>query len=69
MTAASFSPKRLTRVRDLLDRLVDQAFVPGVVAVLARRGDVNIESTGNLAFEAQGPGRPWRATRFVAWAR
>jgi CubicO group peptidase (beta-lactamase class C family) len=58
VTAGGFSPKRLARVRELLERHVDSGFVPGVVAVLARHGEVRIEATGNLAFEGAGSGTP-----------
>ncbi|MET7750410.1 serine hydrolase domain-containing protein [Micromonospora sp. NPDC005367] len=37
-TAGGFSPKRLTRLRELLERHVESGFVPGAVAVLARKG-------------------------------
>jgi len=49
-----FSSKRLARVRGLLERHVDSGFVPGAMAVLARHGQVHIESTGSLAFEGAG---------------
>jgi hypothetical protein len=44
-------------VRELLERHVDSGFVPGVVAVLARQGEVHIEAMGNLAFEDADGGR------------
>ncbi|WP_416904493.1 serine hydrolase domain-containing protein [Micromonospora echinospora] len=58
MTAGGFSSKRLTRVRELLDRHVESGFVPGAVAVLAHRGAVHVEATGNLAFEGPGARTP-----------
>jgi hypothetical protein len=58
VTAGGFSSKRLVRVRELLERHVDSGFVPGVVAVLARHGEVHIEATGNLAFEGEGSRTP-----------
>ncbi|GLY24222.1 serine hydrolase domain-containing protein [Micromonospora sp. NBRC 101691] len=45
-------------MRQLLHRHVDSGFVPGVVAVLARRGEVHVEATGNLAFEGPGARTP-----------
>ncbi|WP_117210834.1 serine hydrolase domain-containing protein [Allorhizocola rhizosphaerae] len=54
MTTGGFSAKRLVRVRELLERHVDSGFVPGVVAVLARHGEVHIEAAGNLAFDGEG---------------
>ncbi len=61
MAAGGFSPKRLARVRELLDRHVESGFVPGVVAVLARHGEVHIEATGTLAFEGAGSQTPMAA--------
>lgn len=58
MTTGGISLKRLARVRELLERHVDSGFVPGVVAVLARHGEVHIEATGNLAFEGAGSRTP-----------
>jgi CubicO group peptidase (beta-lactamase class C family) len=56
-----FSPKRLTRVRALLEGHVESGFVPGAVVVLARRGEVHVEATGTLAFEGAGSSTPMAA--------
>ena len=61
MTTGGFSPKRLARVREVLERYVDSGFVPGAVAVVARHGEVHIEATGTLAFEGEGSGTPMAA--------
>ena len=61
MTAGGLSKKRLTRVRDVLSQYVDAGFVPGAVAVVARRGEVHIEAIGNLAFEGEGAKTPMAA--------
>lgn len=58
MTAGGFSSERLARSRALLERHVDSGFVPGVVAVLARHGDVHVEAIGTLAFEGAGSRTP-----------
>nr|BFE57749.1 serine hydrolase [Dactylosporangium thailandense] len=58
MTAGGFSARRLVLVRDLLERQVDAGFVPGAVAVLARRGAVHVETVGRLAFEGPGSRKP-----------
>jgi hypothetical protein len=58
VTAGGFSPKRLTRVRDVLSRCVDAGYFPGAVAVVGRHGEVHIEATGNLAFEGAGSRTP-----------
>ncbi len=61
MATGGFSSKRLARVRGLLEHHVDSGFVPGVVAVLARHGEVHIEATGHLAFEGAGSRTPMAA--------
>ena len=61
MTTGGFSSKRLARVRDVLERHVDAGYVPGAVAVVARRGEVHIEATGTLAFEGDGSKTPMAA--------
>lgn len=61
MTTGGFSPKRLGRVREVLERYVDSGFVPGAVAAVARHGEVHIEVTGNLAVEGTGSGTPMAA--------
>jgi CubicO group peptidase (beta-lactamase class C family) len=58
VTNGGFSPKRLGRVRGLLERHVDSGFVPGAVAVLARHGEVHVQATGYLAFEGAGSRTP-----------
>jgi len=58
VTAGGFSSKRLARLRELLERHVHSGVVPGVVAVLARHGEVHIEATGFLAFEGAGSTTP-----------
>jgi hypothetical protein len=55
------SPKRLPRVRALLEGHVESGFVPGMVVVLARRGEVHVEATGTLAFEGAGSTTPMAA--------
>lgn len=54
MNSQGFSLKRLVRLRELLERQVDSGLVPGALVVLARHGQVHIESTGTLAFEGAG---------------
>jgi CubicO group peptidase (beta-lactamase class C family) len=61
MTSGGFSPRRLARVRDVLERHVDAGYVPGAVAVVARHGEVHVEATGSLAFEGAGSGTPMAA--------
>jgi CubicO group peptidase (beta-lactamase class C family) len=65
VTTGGFSSKRLTRVRDLLERHVESGFVPGMLAVLARHGDVHIQATGTLAFEGAGSRIPMAGDTIV----
>src|SRR5690242_813591 len=58
MTTGGFSSKRLARLHGLLERHTDSGFVPGVVAVLARHGEVHTEAMGTLAFEGEGSTTP-----------
>ena len=58
MTTGGLSPKRLARVRDVLERHVDAGYIPGAVAVVARHGEVHIAATGTLAFEGAGSRTP-----------
>lgn len=45
-----FSAKRLVRTRALLERHVGAGLVPGMVAVLARHGEVHVETVGATSF-------------------
>ena len=61
MSVGGFSSKRLTRVRDVLSRYLDAGYVPGAVAVVARHGEVHVESMGTLAFGGEGSQTPTAA--------
>ncbi|MEY8042335.1 serine hydrolase domain-containing protein [Saccharopolyspora cebuensis] len=61
MTRGGFSAKRLTRVRDVLERRVDSGHAPGAVGVVARHGEVHVVATGTLAFEGAGSRMPMAA--------
>jgi CubicO group peptidase (beta-lactamase class C family) len=65
VTTGGFSSKRLARVRDLLEHHVESGFVPGMLAVLARHGDVHVEATGTLAFEGAGARIPMAGDTIV----
>lgn len=68
MTAGGYSSKRLARLRVLLERHVESGFVPGMLAVLARHGEVHIEATGSLAFEGAGARIPMAGDTIVRMA-
>ena len=61
MATGGFPPRRLARVRDVLERHVDAGYVPGAVAVVARHGEVHVEATGHLAFAGAGSRTPMAA--------
>lgn len=68
MAAGGFSPKGIVRVRELIEGHVEAGLVPGMVAVLARRGEVRVEATGTLAFEGPGAGTPMGGDTIVRMA-
>jgi CubicO group peptidase (beta-lactamase class C family) len=68
VSAGGFSSKRLTRVRGAIARHVDDGLVPGVLAVLARHGEVHVEAMGNLAFEGAGSATPMAGDTIVRMA-
>jgi CubicO group peptidase (beta-lactamase class C family) len=61
VATGGFSPKRLARVREVLERYVDSGFAPGAVAAVARHGEVHVEAGGTLAFEGDGSRTPMAA--------
>lgn len=61
MVTSGLSAKRLVRVRDVLARQVDDGFVPGAVAAIARHGAVHVEAVGRLAFAGAGSRTPMAA--------
>jgi CubicO group peptidase (beta-lactamase class C family) len=54
MTSA-FSPTRLARMHDTLLRHVDTRRLPGLVALLSRRGVEHVDEIGTLAFDRPAP--------------
>jgi len=61
VATGGFSPKRLARVQEVLERYVDSGLAPGAVAAVARHGEVHLQAAGNLAFEGEGSGTPMAA--------
>lgn len=55
MTGSGLSPARLTRLRDVMNRYVDSGQVPGLVALVARRGEVHVTVAGT---QQAGGGAP-----------
>lgn len=56
MSGSGLSAARLGRLRDVLARHVDSGQVPGLVALVARRGEAHVTAIGTT--EARGAGRP-----------
>lgn len=55
---ARASSARFDGVRALLERHVEDGFVPGAVAVVVHDGRVQVEATGTLAFQGAGSSSP-----------
>jgi CubicO group peptidase (beta-lactamase class C family) len=55
--ASGFSPKRLARMHDTLMRHVERRRLPGLVALLSRRGAEHEDAIGTLAFDRPVPMR------------
>jgi CubicO group peptidase (beta-lactamase class C family) len=51
------SPSRLTRMHDVMRRYVDSGRLPGLVALVSRRGDEHVDAIGTLAFDRRAPVR------------
>jgi CubicO group peptidase (beta-lactamase class C family) len=56
MSGSGLSPARLARLRDVMNRHVDSGQLPGLVALVARRGEVHVTAAGTMA--AGGGGGP-----------
>jgi CubicO group peptidase (beta-lactamase class C family) len=54
---SGFSPARLARMHDVLTRHVDRGRLPGLVALLSRRGVEHVDTIGTLAFDRAAPMR------------
>ena len=58
MTRERLGAQGLARVRSRLAQHVDSGSAPGAVAVVARRGEVQVMTAGTLAFEGAGAAVP-----------
>jgi CubicO group peptidase (beta-lactamase class C family) len=56
--ASGLSPSRLTRLHDIMAGYVERQAVSGVVTLVSRRGEVNIDAIGNLAFSTDAEPAP-----------
>jgi CubicO group peptidase (beta-lactamase class C family) len=57
MSASGLSTVRLRRLREVLTRHVEYGDMPGLVAMVARRGEVHVEEIGTLAAGGSEPMR------------
>ncbi len=48
MSASGLSPARLRRLHDVLSRHVESGNMPGLVALVARRGEVHVDAIGTM---------------------
>ena len=55
--SSAFSPDRLARLHDALAAHVAGGAMPGVVALVSRRGETYVETIGKQSFEAESPMR------------
>jgi CubicO group peptidase (beta-lactamase class C family) len=51
------SPSRLARMHDVMRRYVDSGRLPGLVALISRRGEEHLDAIGTLAFDRTTPMR------------
>ena len=57
MSTASFSKPRLQRMHDSLSGYVERKEMPGLIALVSRQDEVQVETLGNLSFEGLAPMR------------
>jgi CubicO group peptidase (beta-lactamase class C family) len=57
MSTGGFSKSRLGRLRDVLAGYVDRGEVPGIVALVSRRGETHVEAIGSTAIGGPDPVR------------
>src|ERR1700704_3548256 len=55
MGSGGFSKERLDRMHDVLATHVEQGRVPGLVALVSRRGEVHVEAVGTKAVGCSAP--------------
>lgn len=67
--SSGFSPKRLERLRDTLQRHVDRGRLPGLVGLISRRGVEHGVTIGNLAFGDAPPMRSETIFRIASVAK
>jgi CubicO group peptidase (beta-lactamase class C family) len=57
MNSAGLSKARLSRMHDAMAGHVERGYVPGVVTLVSRRGEVHVDALGTVAFGESAPMR------------
>lgn len=55
MTAPALSKDRLDRMHDVLAGYIDRGQIPGLVALVSRRGELHVDALGNLSLDGKSP--------------
>ncbi len=56
-TPGGFSPARLRRMHEVMSKHVEGGAVPGLVMLVARRGEIHVDALGTMAIGGGGPMR------------
>jgi CubicO group peptidase (beta-lactamase class C family) len=57
MGTGGLSGARLSRMHEVMDGHVERGYVPGLVTLIDRRGEVHVDAIGALAFDGDAPMR------------
>jgi CubicO group peptidase (beta-lactamase class C family) len=57
MSTGAFSKARLARMHDVMARHVEHSGVPGIVTLVSRRGEAQVDALGSLAVDGKAPMR------------
>src|SRR5215468_9208186 len=57
MSNGEFSKSRLARMHDVMARHVDDGRMPGLVTLISRRGDTQVDEIGAMSFDDSTPMR------------
>src|SRR4030095_425253 len=63
MSKGGFSKARLSRMQDVMAGYVGRGEVPGIVTLVARRGEVHVDAIGMQAIGGSEAGRNWQMRR------
>ncbi len=66
MKTGAFSGSRLKRMREVIERQVEQGAIPGAVALVSRGGETHVGAVGTLAFGSNAPMRRDSVFRIVS---